>query len=102
MLIGLVLGTFLLLQTAPLVAATSMDLADEPLMAKIKPAPANIMFLLDDSGSMTFEVLVAGSSDGNYPNPTLGTLTDYSYIFDYLGDNAIDEPSRFMGEKGRK
>ena len=46
----------------------AMDLADEPMLAKFKAAPANIMFLLDDSGSMTFEVLVAGYSDGNFPN----------------------------------
>jgi hypothetical protein len=33
----------------------AMDLADQPMMTSIKPAPANIMILLDDSDSMTFE-----------------------------------------------
>ena len=47
----------------------AMDLADEPLMTEIKPAPANIMILWDDSKSMTFEVLAAGSYEGCFPNP---------------------------------
>jgi type IV pilus assembly protein PilY1 len=68
-----------------------MDLADEPMMAQIKAAPANIMIVLDDSGSMTFEILIAGQNDGRYPSP-LDTTTDkiegFCYIFDYLGDNA--------------
>jgi len=76
---------------SPGTAAGAMDLSDEPMMAQIKAAPANIMIVLDDSGSMTFEILIAGQVDGRYPSP-LDTTSDkregFCYIFDYLGDNA--------------
>ena len=39
------------------------------MFARIQPPPANIMFLLDDSGSMNFEFLVTSKYDGSYPNP---------------------------------
>ena len=45
------------------------DLSDTPMFTRILPPPANIMFLLDDSGSMNFEVLVTGQFDGSFPNP---------------------------------
>ena len=80
----------------------AMDLADEPMLAQTKPAPANIMIVLDDSGSMTFEVLVAGYYDGRYPNPDEGTTDGYCYIYDYLGDNAYTDAIRYMGSEGRK
>jgi hypothetical protein len=41
-----------------------IDLADAPLFTKINPPPTNLMMLLDDSGSMTFEILVKGLYDG--------------------------------------
>ena len=69
-LIIVLLSTFL---TAAFFSAVpvqgAMDLADEPMMAAIKPAPANIMILLDDSESMTFEVLTADYYEGRFPNP---------------------------------
>jgi type IV pilus assembly protein PilY1 len=60
-----------------------LDLADHPLMAQIKPAPASIMILLDDSGSMSCETL-AEEDGGYFPNPD---GTDFCYIFDLLGDS---------------
>jgi Tfp pilus tip-associated adhesin PilY1 len=86
----------------PGTAVGEMDLADEPMMAQIKPAPANIMIVLDDSGSMTFEVLTAGYYDGRFPNPDEGTTDGYCYIYDYLGDNAYTDAIRYMGSEGRK
>jgi len=55
----------------------AMDLADEPMMTRIKSAPANIMILLDDSGSMTFEVLAADYFEGRFPNPDEGEQDGY-------------------------
>jgi type IV pilus assembly protein PilY1 len=80
-----------------------MDLADEPLLAKIKPAPANIMFLLDDSSSMTFEVLIKGTYEGRYPHPENGSEeSGYFYVFDYLNDGAPADSSGYMGIEDRK
>ncbi len=83
-------------------ARAAMDLADTPMMSKIQPAPANIMILLDDSGSMTFEILAAGYYDGRFPNPAQDEENGYCYIFDYLGDNAYQDALRYMGTEGRK
>ena len=71
-------------------AAGAMDLSDEPMLAQIKPAPANIMIVLDDSGSMTFEILIQGQYDGRHPNTRFSPADrwGFCYIFDYLGDNA--------------
>jgi len=76
----------------PATAAGAMDLSDEPMLAQIKPAPANIMIVLDDSGSMTFEILIPGQYDGRYPNPRYSPpdVNGFCYIFDYLGDNAYE------------
>jgi type IV pilus assembly protein PilY1 len=80
-----------------------MNLADEPLLAKIKPAPPSIMFLLDDSGSMTYEVLIKGKYDGRYPTPEDDSGENgYFYIFDYMNDDAIADSSRYLGANGRK
>jgi len=78
-------------------------LADTPLLALIKSAPANIMVVLDDSGSMTFEILVKGEYDGQYPNPddTAGT-EGYCYIFPDLGDNNYSDAWRYMPSDRRK
>jgi type IV pilus assembly protein PilY1 len=83
--------------------SAGMDLADEPLSAKSRPAPPNIMFLLDDSTSMTFEVLIKGKYDGRYPRIENETGEDgFFYIFDYLNDDAITDAARYMGTEGRK
>ena len=79
-----------------------MDIADEPMMAVIKPAPANIMILLDDSGSMTFEVLTADYYEGRFPNPEEDEKDGYGYIFDDDGNHASQDAIRYMGPAGRK
>ena len=51
------------------VSASAVDLADTPMFTRILPPPANLMFVLDDSGSMNFEILVTGQYDGSFPDP---------------------------------
>ena len=80
----------------------TMDLADGPMMTEIKPAPANIMILLDDSGSMTFEVLSADNYEGRFPNPDQDDQNGYCYIFDDAGDDTFQDDIRYMGQAGRK
>ena len=58
------------------------DIADIPLTTLVKAAPANIMFVLDDSGSMDWEFITTendGLFDGEY------------YVFDNPGDNLYSD-----------
>ncbi|MFA5700249.1 MAG: PilC/PilY family type IV pilus protein [Desulfuromonas sp.] len=67
-------------------SCAEVDISDVPLDAQTKAAPANIMFVLDDSGSMDWEVMtteVDGIFDGRY------------YIFDNPGDNLPYSNSHF-------
>ena len=69
------------------------DLSDTPMFTRVLPPPANIMFLLDDSGSMNFEILVTGQFDGSFPNPDKSAADlaadphGFCYLFDDVGDN---------------
>ena len=84
-------------------ALAEIDLADLPMPALIHAPPANMMFVLDDSASMTYEILIKGKYDGQYPNPTDNSgQNGYCYIFDPLGDNARPETWRYMSGEGRK
>ncbi len=123
-LVTALLGAMLLFTGSPLAARSTgaIDLADEPLMAKIKPAPANIMILLDDSGSMNFEIVVEGEKEGRYPLPAdyydssaSGDVGDgiFAYVFDdpwhsecenseeTVCDYRYDVDSWYLQEKGR-
>jgi type IV pilus assembly protein PilY1 len=71
------------------------------MFARIVPPPANIMFLLDDSASMNFDIMVRGGYDGSYPN-TNPANRGFCYIFDDLGDNVISSSSYYAGAEGRK
>ena len=94
-----------------LAAVSGVDqISDTPMFARIQPPPANIMFLLDDSGSMNFEILVKGYFDGSFPNPdkTEAELANdphgFCYVFDDVGDNTYkssSQPSWYAGQKGR-
>lgn len=50
-------------------------ISDIPLDARVRPKPASLMFVLDDSGSMDWETLVPGSSSG--------TFNDKYYVYSY-------------------
>ena len=70
-----------------------LDLADTPMMALVKSPPANLMFVLDDSGSMTCDILIENQYDGRYPSPidmTRDKENGFCYVFDYLGDHAYE------------
>lgn len=83
-----------------------LDLTDEPLMAQIKTAPANIMIVLDDSGSMTYDILVIDQNNGGYPSPSDKSdhkVNGFCYIFDFqTGDTAYQDDWRYMGDTHRK
>jgi Tfp pilus tip-associated adhesin PilY1 len=53
---------------------TCVEISDIPLDARFQSAPPNIMISLDDSGSMSFEILVPGAIDGKYLD-----FHDYAY-----------------------
>ena len=52
-----------------------VEISDVPLDARFESAPPNILIALDDSGSMSFEILVPGANDGKY-------LDFHDYLFD--------------------
>ena len=83
-------------------ASGSMDLSDEPILSQIKPAPANIMILLDDSGSMTFEVLTTDNHEGRFPDSAEDGSDGFGYIFDYPENPDHPAEARTLGESGRK
>jgi type IV pilus assembly protein PilY1 len=93
--------TLLLLGAAPVCA--DVELADAPLLTKVNPPPTNLMILQDDSGSMTYEILVRGNYEGQFPNPDSTPTEGYCYVFDDMGEgyNYTDE-YRYLDEDGRK
>ena len=62
--------------------AQCIDISDTPMDIKVQAAPPNIMFVLDNSGSMDWEFMT-GESDGKFT----GGGTEYEYVFDDPGDN---------------
>ncbi len=65
--------------------AWAINISDEPMETQVQSAAANIMFILDNSGSMDWEFLTAGS-DGKFEG-------DIEYLFDDPGDNNYDTGS---------
>lgn len=56
----------------------NLDISDAPLASQIPQATPNLLFVLDDSGSMDWEFLTTESD---------GTFNNYYYVFDNPGDN---------------
>lgn len=82
----------------------TVDLADAPMETRFQPAPANIMVIQDDSGSMDFDFLVLNEYDGGYPHlpPATGTGV-YVYLFDNVGDDVYgSDGARYLGGERRK
>ncbi len=50
-------------------------ISDIPLDARVRPKPASLMFVIDDSGSMDWETIVPGSDNG--------TFDGYYYVYSY-------------------
>ena len=62
-------------------STSCVDISDSPLSSQIQAAPASVMFILYDSGSMDWEMMT-NESDGIF---NVGS-SDYAYVFD-MGDN---------------
>ena len=72
---------------------TVVDLAQTPLEALApSPAPANVVFLLDDSTRMDAEVLLSEE----------GPLGEKYYLFDNAGDNATTHNDFYCSQEERK
>ncbi|MGD9175888.1 MAG: PilC/PilY family type IV pilus protein, partial [Desulfobacterales bacterium] len=94
-------AAFLFFGARPVCVA--VELADAPLLTKVNPPPTNLMILQDDSGSMTYEILVKGNYEGQFPNPDSTPTEGYCYVFDDIGDGYnYDDEYRYLGEEGRK
>ena len=65
--------------------ARAINISDEPMETQVQSAAANIMFILDNSGSMDWEFLTDGT-DGKFEG-------DIEYLFDDPGDNNYDTGS---------
>ncbi|HSO60960.1 MAG TPA: PilC/PilY family type IV pilus protein [Desulfobacterales bacterium] len=64
---------------APPDPTTCLDIADVPLEVRRLAAPANIMVVLDDSGSMDWEIMIPGFYNGTYQD---ASNYAYGYVFD--------------------
>jgi len=101
--IGFCILTAAVLFLGALQAHGEVDLADVPMFTKINPPPTNLMILQDDSGSMTFEILVRGAYDGEFPNPAYSDTEGFAYVFDDMGDGYnLSGDWRHMSEEDRK
>lgn len=60
----------------------ALDLSNEPMETKVQSAPANIMFVLDNSGSMDWEY-ATNSSNGTFRPST----TTYEYLYNISDNN---------------
>ena len=79
----ILLGSFLAMMLFFISSAWALvDISDIPLDAQTKAAPANIMFVLDDSGSMDWEMMTIESN---------GLFSNKYYVFDNPGDNLYSD-----------
>lgn len=65
-----------------------LDISDVPLATQIQSAPPNLMFLLDDSGSMDWEFLTPEDD---------GIFSSEYYVFDNPGDNVYSSTNILTG-----
>ena len=78
----ILLGSFLVMALFFISSAwAAVDISEIPLDAQTKAAPASIMFVLDDSGSMDWEMMTVESD---------GLFSGEYYLFDNPGDNLYD------------
>ena len=66
--------------------ASCMNLDDVPLDTMEQAAPGIVMFVIDDSGSMDWEFICQGSTDGKFRG-------NYEYLFADPGDNVYSTGS---------
>ena len=65
-------------------AGYAINISDSPMETKVQSAPPNIMFVLDDSGSMDWEFMTPENE---------GTFSSCEYLFDDPGDNTYETSS---------
>lgn len=73
--------------TTPIAGATCLSISDIPMDTQLQAAPASVMFVIDDSGSMDWEFMTTESSGifhGEYYNFDLGPDTDNAYSDSYI------------------
>jgi len=58
----------------------AIDISDVPMATQVQKAPPNIMFVLDNSGSMDWSFMAAGQNQGKWNG-------NRNYVFDDAGDN---------------
>jgi hypothetical protein len=69
-------------------------IADIPLVATSEAAPANIMYVVDDSGSMDWEVMVPGTNQGQYC--AQGTPSSCSVLRTSIFHSMLDQQYRLQ------
>ncbi|WP_027358295.1 PilC/PilY family type IV pilus protein [Desulforegula conservatrix] len=80
--VRILLSALLILTVFPW-PASAIDISDTPLDAQLNSAPANFMIVIDDSGSMDWEIMTK-EQDGLFDIPTSNKT--YGYIFDDPAD----------------
>ena len=68
--------------------ARAIEISDDPMETQVQTAAANIMFILDNSGSMDWEFLT-DAADGKFEISNVY----FEYLFDDPGDNNYDTSS---------
>jgi Tfp pilus tip-associated adhesin PilY1 len=74
-----ILTIFTVLMVCHINTARAVNISDEPMETQVESAAANIMFILDNSGSMDWEFLT-DATDGKFEG-------NIEYLFDDPGDN---------------
>jgi hypothetical protein len=85
-------ATFKIQEAAP-PDDSCVEISDIPLEARFDSAPPNILIAFDDSGSMSFEMLVPGAIDGRY-------LDYFDYVFDNPCGNDWDSQGCHEYDRG--
>ncbi|TYT75083.1 PilC/PilY family type IV pilus protein [Desulfobotulus mexicanus] len=64
-------------------SARAVEISDQPILNIIKPPPANIMFLIDNSQTMNFEILMEGTRRRGlfYRDSDPFNVWGYAYLF---------------------
>ncbi|MCP4579683.1 MAG: hypothetical protein GY846_25715 [Deltaproteobacteria bacterium] len=88
---GIFLTSAILHLSAPWAVSLCLDLSDTPMDTQLQAAPAGIMFVIDDSGSMDWEFMTTESS---------GIFQGEYYNFD-LSDNAYSDSYIVEGDEKR-
>ncbi len=79
--------------------AFAIEIDDDPMETTVRAASANIMFVLDDSGSMDWEFMTREHNGIFDPNNTGNWWESYLYVFDY-DDYSPDDDHNYHFDPG--